>query len=82
MDDLCLKKQKMIELAKYGTYYNPAYQRYGEEGNVFCDRCKKQDLSVCIGYESLDLCLQCVQEVVDNMNNPGICPCANKQNKV
>lgn len=80
MNNLCPNKQKIVELVKYGIYYNPAHNHYGEEGNVYCDKCKKENLSVCIGYESLDLCFQCVQEVADCMNKPGICPCANKQN--
>jgi len=80
METSCFNKQKIMELVKKGTYYNPAYQHYGQEGNVFCDKCKKQDLLVCIGYETNDLCLQCVQEVVECMNQPGKCPCANKQN--
>lgn len=81
MDNLQINKQKILELVKYGTYYNPAYKHYGEEGNVYCDKCKKQDLSVCIGYETMDLCLQCVEEVADCIKNPGLCkcPCANKQ---
>lgn len=80
MDNLCSDKQRLVELVKYGKYYNPAYQHYGQEGIVYCDKCNKQDLSVCIGYETFDLCLNCVQEIVDCMSKPGICPCVKKMN--
>lgn len=76
MNSSCIDKQKLIEVIKCGVYYNPAYKHYGQDGIVFCDRCRKQDLSVCIGYEMYDLCLQCVQEEVDKKDKISKCPCA------
>lgn len=53
------------EIYKYGTYHNPATKHYGIDstGSVACDRCRKDNLSVCIGYKQYDLCMKCVQEI-------------------
>ena len=44
-------------IVKYGKYYNPAskhYQNVTSNPNVQCDRCKRTNLSVCIGWEKHD----------------------------
>lgn len=49
-----------------GIYYCPASKHYPNRDNVivFCNRCKKSHLDVCIGSEgNLDLCLHCITEI-------------------
>jgi len=46
-----------------GTYYYPAWKHYGRKTSVFCDRCNRQNLRACIGYNNFDLCLLCVDEI-------------------
>ena len=46
-----------------GTYYYPAWKHYKKRTNVFCDRCNRQNLKSCIGYQGFDLCLWCVDEL-------------------
>lgn len=53
-----------------GTYFYPAYEHYGRKTNVGCDRCKKSNLTECIGYgDKLDLCLSCVTAINRQRNN-------------
>ena len=63
MNNPPLDRETMIKVYKCGTYHNPASQRYGPDANVVCDRCKKSKLDVCIGYQTYDLCLACIQEI-------------------
>ena len=47
-----------------GTFYFPAWKHYGRpEISVKCDRCERTDLLTCVGHESMDLCLPCVEIV-------------------
>lgn len=55
---------QFINICKYGTYYNPAEKHYDNQVcDVICDRCRKQKLAICIGWENFDLCLRCVEDV-------------------
>ena len=60
---------------KYGTYYNPASRHYGDNlaTNVSCDRCHRSHLDVCIGWQTFDLCLQCMTEINRMMNRVTDC---------
>lgn len=51
-------------IAKNGTYYYPANKHYGGQGAVVCDRCNKAGLKACVGYNTSDLCLKCVDIIV------------------
>jgi hypothetical protein len=63
---------KFSKILKYGSFYNPAWKHYGIRGsNVVCDRCKKSYLSACIGFEDVDLCLTCSDELVRNSSYYG-----------
>lgn len=63
MNNPSLSREKTIQILKNGTYYNPASKHYnGNSTNVVCDRCRKTGLDMCIGYETYDLCLQCIQD--------------------
>lgn len=42
-----------------GVYYNPAWKHYGHPTNVYCDRCNRQNLPICLGYSEFDLCMSC-----------------------
>lgn len=46
-----------------GVYYSPANKHYEGSGTVSCDKCKREDLDVCIGWKNNDLCLMCVSKL-------------------
>jgi hypothetical protein len=46
-----------------GTYYNPAWKHYEKKCYVTCDRCLKEKISVCLGLDDNDLCMDCVAEL-------------------
>ena len=57
-------REEMMYTVKFGTYYNPATNHYPELYNsavVTCDNCHTKNLRICIGANSCDLCLDCVQ---------------------
>ena len=58
-----------ISIVKYGTYYFPANEHYGGQGYVTCDRCAKNKLNACIGYDSEDLCLNCVTVITNSISD-------------
>lgn len=63
MNNPPLTREKTISLLTNGTFYNPAAKHYNKtDVNVICDRCRKANLDMCIGYETYDMCLSCVQE--------------------
>lgn len=55
--------EDFIDVYKYGKYYNPANKHYDSVGWVGCDKCEKEHLDVCIGYEDIDLCLKCMCDI-------------------
>jgi hypothetical protein len=59
-----INSEILYNISTYGTYYNPAEKHYDNGQTVICDRCYREKLDVCIGYEKYDLCLDCVKEVV------------------
>jgi hypothetical protein len=50
-----------------GTYYNPAWKHYEKICYVTCDKCLKENISVCIGLNDNDLCMECVSELAKNL---------------
>ena len=55
-----------LEIYYHGVYHNPASNHYPSINNaiVYCDRCKKSHLEVCIGYDNnLDLCFDCIKNI-------------------
>lgn len=61
----------MYQIYKYGTYYNPASNHYSfikssKPINVICDKCKTENLNVCVGYKDCDLCLRCINQIDNN----------------
>jgi hypothetical protein len=56
----------MEHVLSKGTYYSPAWKHYTDSANrivVICDRCNTSDLSCCIGYGNLDLCMACMAQL-------------------
>lgn len=66
VDDSILK-----QVATKGKYYCPASKHYPNIPNciVKCDRCNKQSLNVCIGYNDKDLCMKCVAMITDTFTD-------------
>jgi len=57
------------EIISKGKYYYPAGLHYDNNGtNVVCDRCQRTYLKCCVGYGNADLCMNCVQILVDTIN--------------
>lgn len=65
MNTPSLDKETMMNIYNYGSYYNPAYRHYGDVTNVVCDRCRRSNLDICIGWQTYDLCLKCVSDLND-----------------
>lgn len=70
MNNESLDYNTTIKILKYGTYYNPAHTHYSfaKVTSIVCDRCYRQNLDMCIGYDTYDLCLNCVQDVNNALN--------------
>lgn len=58
-----MNEKILKDIIKKGRYYYPATSHYDNSKNVQCDRCFKNDLKACIGYDSMDLCLECVDKL-------------------
>lgn len=57
----------------YGAYYCPAWKHYNRQAPVACDKCNKQNLKACIGFDKYDLCLKCVSQLTE-LSSPVISP--------
>lgn len=61
--------EKIKNTVEKGIYYNPAASHYISQGEtpgyIYCDRCYVGNLPVCIGYEDCDLCLTCLNELIE-----------------
>ena len=72
----------LINVYKYGQYYNPAYTHYkNPSACVSCDRCFKSNLKVSIGYRENDLCLKCayiMSKSIGEQSNNNVLSCAPK----
>lgn len=53
---------ELLEIIKIGKLYYPT------NNNIICDRCHKNNLDVCIGYNNKDLCLPCADILEYQMN--------------
>ena len=67
MSSTYITENELIETYKLGTYFNPAFKHYIKETNVSCDRCKRENLTSCIGYNDCDLCIQCTADIERNI---------------
>lgn len=46
------------------------HERYpNTDSIIICDKCKRQDISKCIGYQQWDLCLECVKVIKGGAKN-------------
>jgi hypothetical protein len=57
------------EIVLKGKFYFPANLHYINNVSVKCDRCQKTDITSCIGYNKMDLCLKCADIVSDNIRS-------------
>ena len=64
-----MSDQKLIAIAKYGTYYYPAHKHYKRIVPVVCDSCGAKPLKACIGYGESDLCLTCANTLVNSLDD-------------
>lgn len=55
----------LLEVARRGTYFYPAYKHYGTVTNVQCDRCHRTNLKSSIGFNDKDLCLKCAENLIE-----------------
>ena len=61
-----LTDSDLLNICKLGKYYYPASNHYGtKETSVVCDRCHREDLKACIGYQNHDLCLNCSAKIIE-----------------
>ena len=65
------EEKHYYKIYKYGKYYNPSRLHYvgATSGDVGCDRCMKEDLPACIGWQDYDLCLQCIAIIDEKYDN-------------
>ncbi len=60
-----MQKELYNKIIKNGKFYCPATSHYNNSNNIQCDRCYKNNLKTCIGYEEYDLCLECVDKITN-----------------
>lgn len=52
-----------------GIWYYPAWRHYNSLVCVVCDRCNKSNLPACIGFDNIDLCILCVNDLININGN-------------
>lgn len=63
--------QQTQDIIINGTFYFPAWKHYNQETIVNCDLCHKSGLVCSIGYQTFDLCLECVNLTIHLSINNG-----------
>ena len=53
-------EKDFIKTFLYGEYFCPASSRYDDFVEVGCDRCFKRELTCCVSWKYIDLCLECI----------------------
>lgn len=53
----------LVNIYYFGNYYNPADKRYYPGASVRCDRCLKNNIDICVGWDRYDLCLTCISDI-------------------
>jgi hypothetical protein len=57
------------EILMKGKFFFPAYSHYGSNStNIQCDKCFKNSLVISIGYLNRDLCLNCAENIAENLH--------------
>ena len=59
---------------EYGSFYYPASKRYGNDDSVECDRCGRVNIESCVGYGNYDLCMICVDNLLNKVSVPAATP--------
>lgn len=60
-----------LEVISKGIVYYPAWKHYGKPTVVLCDFCNRSNLTISMGYQTHDMCLQCCQQVADMQPQQG-----------
>lgn len=74
MDNQPLNYKTVVDIVMNGIYYNPSWKHYERETSVTCDRCRRNNIDMCIGYKTYDLCLPCVVEINSELTNKIVKP--------
>ncbi len=54
-----------FKIVYHGKFYYPASLHYNNEfSNIVCDKCHRNNLKVCIGWEKFDICIQCAHQIM------------------
>ena len=61
---------RYIFVLNNGMFSYPAWKRYGGNVTVICDKCRRYNIPACIGFENIDLCLLCANELSIMMSQP------------
>lgn len=64
--------QVYFDVIDKGQTYNSSCGRYGKTGKAYCDFCQKTLSSTFIGYDKIDLCLTCSNNLIVYMANKKI----------
>ena len=57
---------------EHGSFYYPASKRYGNDDDVACDRCGRVNIESCVGYGNYDLCMICVDNLLNKVSVPPV----------
>lgn len=80
---MSLTRSEIKSVLKYGKFYYPATSHYNKIIiKVYCDRCYKSNLKASIGFEKKDLCLECVNEIINNEKSKSSLSIFSKKNNV
>ncbi len=59
-----------VNIYKFGVYYYPAYRHYEDDRiEVGCDKCGELDIPSCIGWKDYDICLKCMAEIEEDIED-------------
>jgi hypothetical protein len=57
-----------LPILERGSFFYPAGLHYrNPAATVICDRCRRSGIKSCVGYESQDLCLPCVEQIISSI---------------
>src|SRR5687768_13438971 len=67
--------ENLFEVVQKGTRYEPASEHYKNTHPagtlVRCDNCGAEKLNVCVGFDSLDLCVACNNKLASELESAG-----------
>lgn len=68
-----IPEKVFTDIVNNGIYYYPAKKHYLNHSNynnlnVVCDRCNRNNLAASIGFQKYNLCLLCVESIINPKN--------------